>query len=113
MFTLLVCGLIVQTARRTVVGMLAGAGVAAMVSLHTVCRVSSHHAWDADVIGLALARLIADRPLGGHAAIEVVVDDTLIRRWGSKAFGAFWTHDAKEDCAIRSCWIESHDAVLA
>jgi DDE superfamily endonuclease len=92
-FTLLVCGLIAQTARRTVVGMLAGAGVTAMVSFHTVCRFFSHHAWDADAIGLALARLIVDRLLGGHAAVEVVIDDTLIRRWGPKVFGAFWTHD--------------------
>ncbi|WP_424743438.1 IS701 family transposase [Mycobacterium sp.] len=92
-FGLLVTGLIAQTARRTVVGMLAGAGVAAVVSFHTVCRFFSHHAWDADRIGLALARLIVDRLLGEHAAIEVAIDDTLIRRWGPKVFGAFWTHD--------------------
>ena len=48
---------------------------------------------DADRIGLALARLIVDRLLGEHAAIEVAIDDTLIRRWGPKVFGAFWTHD--------------------
>ena len=101
-FGLLVTGLIAQTARRTVVGMLAGAGVAAVVSFHTVCRFFSHHAWDADRIGLALARLIVDRLLGEHAAIEVAIDDTLIRRWGPKVFGAFWTHDGVRDRTARA-----------
>ena len=40
-----------------------------------------------------LARLIVDRLLAPGAPIEVVVDDTLFRRWGPKVFGAFWTHD--------------------
>ena len=49
--------------------------------------------WDTDRIGLTLARLIVSRLLAADAAIEVVVDDTLFRRWGPKVFGAFWTHD--------------------
>ena len=92
-FVLLATGLVAQTARRTVVGMLAGAGATAVVSFHTACRFFSRHTWDADRLGLALARLIVDRLLGKAAAIEVVIDDTLIRRWGPKVFGAFWTHD--------------------
>jgi hypothetical protein len=92
-FALLATGLVAQAGRRTVVGMLAGAGMAAVVSFHAVCRFFSRHAWDADRIGLTLARLIVDRLLGADAAIDVVVDDTLIRRWGPKVFGAFWTHD--------------------
>ena len=93
LFALLATGLVAQAARRTVVGMLAGAGMAAVVSFHAVCRFFSRHAWDADRIGLTLARLIVARLLAAHAAIDVVVDDTLIRRWGPKVFGAFWTHD--------------------
>ena len=93
LFALLATGLITQTTRRTVVGMLAGAGMAAAVSFHAVCRFFSHHAWDTDRIGLTLARLIVSRLLDADAAIEVVVDDTLFRRWGPKVFGAFWTHD--------------------
>jgi hypothetical protein len=92
-FALLATGLIAATARRTVVGMLAGAGMAALVSFHTVCRFFSVHAWDADRIGLALARLVVDRLLAPDAPIELVIDDTLFRRWGPKVFGAFWTHD--------------------
>lgn len=93
LFALLATGLVTQTTRRTVVGMLAGAGMAAAVSFHAVCRFFSHHAWDTDRIGLTLARLIVSRLLAADAAIEVVVDDTLFRRWGPKVFGAFWTHD--------------------
>jgi hypothetical protein len=93
LFVLLATGLVAQTARRTVVGMLVGAGVAAVVSFHACCRFFSHHRWDVDRIGLVLARLIVDRLLDAGAPIVVVVDDTLFRRWGPKVFGAFWTHD--------------------
>ena len=41
----------------------------------------------------ALARLIVTRLLDHDAPIEVVVDDTLFRRWGPRVFGSFWTHD--------------------
>ena len=79
LFALLATGLVTQTTRRTVVGMLAGAGMAAAVSFHAVCRFFSHHAWDTDRIGLTLARLIVSRLLDADAAIEVVVD--LSRHW--------------------------------
>jgi len=92
-FALLATGLVAQAMRRTVVGMLAGTGMAAIVSFHTCCRFFSHHTWDADPLGLAVARLVVSRLLPENAAIEVVVDDTLFRRWGPKVFGAFWTHD--------------------
>jgi len=92
-FALLATGLVAQTARRIVVGMLAGVGAVAVVSLHSVCRLFSVHTWGADRIGLALSRTIVDRLLAPNAAIDVVVDDSLFRRWGPKVFGAFWTHD--------------------
>ena len=93
LFELLATGLVARAARRTVVGMLAGAGMAAVVSFHACCRFFSAHAWDADRLGLALARLIVTRLLDADAPIEVVVDDTLFRRWGRRVFGAYWTHD--------------------
>ena len=68
-----------RTTRRTVVGMLAGAGMAAAVSFHSACRFFSHHAWDVEAIGLVLTRLIVDRLLPDGAPITVVVDDTLFR----------------------------------
>jgi hypothetical protein len=79
--------------RRTVVGMLAGAGMATVVSFHAVCRFFSQHAWETDRLELLLARLIVDRLLPDSAPIVVAVDDTLFRRWGRKVHAAFWTHD--------------------
>ena len=93
LFALLATGLAARTTRRTVVGMLAGAGMAAAVSFHSACRFFSHHAWDVDPIGLVLTRLIVDRLLPDGAPITVVVDDTLFRRWGPKVHAAYWTHD--------------------
>ena len=44
MFVLLATGLVARTARRTVVGMLAASGMAAVVSFHACCRFFSAHA---------------------------------------------------------------------
>ncbi|WP_219070846.1 transposase, partial [Candidatus Mycobacterium methanotrophicum] len=93
MFALLATGLVARTTRRTVVGMLAGAGMAALVSFHSACRFFSTYVWDTDRLGLVIARLIVDRLLDAGAAIAVAVDDTLFRRWGKKVHHAFWTHD--------------------
>jgi hypothetical protein len=93
LFVLLATGLVARTTRRTVVGMLAGAGMAAVVSFHSACRFFSAHAWGTDRLGLTVARLVVDRLLPVDAPITVAVDDTLFRRWGKKVYHAFWTHD--------------------
>ena len=94
LFELLATGLVARAARRTVVGMLAGAGMAAVVSFPTRAVGSSRRMPGMlDRLGLALARLIVTRLLDADAPIEVVVDDTLFRRWGRRVFGAYWTHD--------------------
>lgn len=93
LFVLLATGLVARTSRRTVVGMLAGAGMTAVVSFHSACRFFSTHVWQVDRLGLAVARLVVDRLLPGDAPVTVAVDDTLFRRWGPKVHHAFWTHD--------------------
>ncbi len=93
LFTVLATGLVSRTSRRTVVGMLSGAGLGAVVSFHAACRFFSGAVWDVDRLGLALARLIVTRLLDAEAPIVVVVDDTLFRRWGRRVHHAFWTHD--------------------
>lgn len=85
LFELLATGLVARAARRTVVGMLAGAGMAAVVSFHACCRFFSAHAWDADRLGLALARLIVTRLLDADAPIEVVVDLSRHRDYPERA----------------------------
>ena len=52
MFTMLATGMVAQTGRRTVVGMLAGAGMAQRISFHAACRFFSAAVWDADRLGL-------------------------------------------------------------
>jgi hypothetical protein len=93
LFVLLATGLVARTRRRTVVGMLAGAGMAAVVSFHAACRFFSASRWDVDRLGLAVARLVVDRLLPAGSPIVVAVDDTLFRRWGKKVHHALWTHD--------------------
>jgi DDE superfamily endonuclease len=93
LFVLLATGLVARTSRRTVVGMLAGAGMATLVSFQSACRFFSDYVWDTDRLGLAVARLIVDRLLDTDVPIVVAVDDTLFRRWGPKVHHAFWTHD--------------------
>jgi DDE superfamily endonuclease len=93
LFVLLATGLVARTARRTVVGMLAGAGMAAVVSFHSACRFFSTHRWEPDRLGLAVARLVVHRLVEADAPITIAVDDTLLRRWGKKVHHAFWTHD--------------------
>jgi hypothetical protein len=93
MFTVLATGMVAATGRRTVVGMLAGAGMARSVSFQTACRFFSAALWDTDALGLAVARLIVGLLLPQGAPVVVVFDDTLFIRWGRKVHHAFWTHD--------------------
>lgn len=93
LFTTLATGLVAQPLRRTVVGMLAGAGMAHSVSFHSACRFFSQHAWHPDRLGLLLARHVVDTLLPADTPITVAIDDTLFRRYGRKIHHAFWTHD--------------------
>jgi len=93
LFTMLATGMVAQSGRRSVVGMLAGTRMAGVVSFHAACRFFSHAVWDVDRLGLLVARGIVARLLDPAAPIVVVVDDTLFKRWGRKVHHAFWTHD--------------------
>lgn len=93
MFTVLATGMVAATGRRTVVGMMAGAGMGQRISFHAACRFFSAAVWDVDRLGLAAAGLVARCLLGPGEPIVVAVDDTLFKRWGRKVHHAFWTHD--------------------
>jgi DDE superfamily endonuclease len=96
LFRVLVVGLIGQTGRRTVCGMLLGAGAAEQIAHHRAHRFFSAARWSVDQLGLALARLILDRVVEPDAAIQIAIDDTLFRRRGKKVHHAFWSHDASQ-----------------
>jgi hypothetical protein len=93
MFMVLATGMVAASGRRTVVGMLAGAGMAQKLSFHAACRFFSAAVWDVDRLGLAAARFIVEHLLDPGAPIVVAVDDTLFKRWGRRVHHVFWTHD--------------------
>ncbi|MGI5143676.1 IS701 family transposase [Streptomyces sp. CA-106110] len=92
-FTALVVGMIAQTGRHTVCGMLLGAGLGGVWHHARAHRFFSTARWSADRVGLALAHLIADLLLPPDAALEVAVDETFFRRRGKKVFGVLWGYD--------------------
>ena len=93
MFTVLATGMVAATGRRSVVGMLAGAGMARRVSFHAACRFFSAAVWDVDRLGLAAAGLIVRCLLAPGEPIVVAGDDTPFKRWGRRVHHVFWTHD--------------------
>jgi|SRR6266550_1253171 hypothetical protein len=92
-FSALVTGLIVRQRRRTVVGMLLGAGLTRMWPHDRAHYFFAKARWNPDQLGLALARLIVERLLPAGTALQVAVDDTLFKRRGKKIYGAAWQHD--------------------
>src|SRR4029450_12109779 len=93
-FRVLAVGLIAQTGRRTVCGMLLAAGVAMWMAHDRAHRFFSAARWSTDQLGLGLARLVVDAFVADGARLEVAVDDTMFRRRGRRVAGAFWFHDA-------------------
>lgn len=92
-FCTLMTGLIAQTRRRTVCGMLLGIGLERVWHHARAHRPFSTARWSIDEVGLSLAQLIVDRLLPARAVLQVAVDDTLFKRSGRKVFGAAWQHD--------------------
>lgn len=92
-FAVLVTGLIAQTGRCTVTGMLAGAGLTRAWSHDRAHAFFARAAWDPETVGLSLSHLVVRTLLPEGAVLTVAVDDTLFKRHGKKVFGAAWQHD--------------------
>ncbi|MFC0844763.1 transposase [Streptomyces noboritoensis] len=92
-FCHLVAGSIAQTGRRTVCGMLSGAGLAGMWPHDRAHRFFARAAWDPDLLGIVLSHLVARTLTSEDAPLVAAVDDTLFKRSGKKVFGAAWQHD--------------------
>jgi hypothetical protein len=90
LFVLLACGMILA-GRRTVVAMAAAAGIADQ--FRRACWFFSGAVWDADDLGLAVARLIVKYLVPAGAPVTVAVDGTFFKRWGRKVFQARWAYD--------------------
>jgi DDE superfamily endonuclease len=89
----LVAGLAGQLQRRTVAGMLLGAGLSRCWPHDRAHYFFARARWDADQLGLAVAQLAVMLLVAPGEAITVAVDDSLFRRSGRTVHGARWQHD--------------------
>ena len=92
-FTGLAIGLIAQTRRRTVCGMLLGAGLERLWHHSRAHRFFAAARWSADRLGLILCDMAVRLLLADQDSLTIAVDDTLFKRTGRKVFGAAWQHD--------------------
>ena len=89
----LACGFLAQPRKRTVCGMLAGAGLARCWSHDRAHRFFSRARWSPDELGLAVAKLVVALLVPAGEPVTVAIDDTLFRRRGKKVWAASWFHD--------------------
>lgn len=105
----LVTGLIAQTRRRTVCGMLLGAGLERAWHHARAHRFFATARWSSDRVGLLLCDQIIRLLLPAGAPITLAVDDTLFKRAGKKVYGAFWHHDGAakgpKPIGYGNCWV--------
>src|SRR5260370_85893 len=92
-FCALTAGFLAQTGRRTVCGMLTGAGLSRAWPHHRAHRLFSHARWSAEDLGLAPARLVVALLVPAGAPVLIAVDDTLFKRTGKKVHAIGWFHD--------------------
>jgi len=89
----LAAGLAGQVQRRTVCGMLLGAGLSRCWPHDRAHYFFARACWDLDELGLAVARLVVLLLVPPGEAITVAVGDSVFRRCGRKVHGAGWQHD--------------------
>ena len=89
----LACGFLAQPGKRTVCGMLTGAGLSRLWPQDRAHYFFSRARWDPDDLGLCAARLVIALLVPGGEPVEALIDDTLFRGRGKKAWAASWFHD--------------------
>ena len=92
-FCALAAGFLAQTGRRTVCGMLTGAGLAGVWRHDRAHRFFSHARWSAEDLGLVLAKLAVMLLVPDGEPVLVAIDDTLFKRTGRKVHAIGWFHD--------------------
>jgi hypothetical protein len=92
-FTALACGSLAQSGKRTVCGMLTGAGLSRTWPHDRAHCFFSRARWSPDELGIAAARLVVALLVPGGEPVEVLIDDTLFRRRGKRVWAASWFHD--------------------
>lgn len=113
-FCVLVAGMVAQPGRRTVTGMLIGAGLSRLWHHSRAHWFFSAARWCPDQLGVAVLGLVTTLLLPAGAPVVVAVDDTLFHRSGRKVHAAAWCHDgaaktpkgAKANAvAWGNCWV--------
>jgi hypothetical protein len=89
----LACGFLAQPGKRTVCGMLAGAGLSRLWSHDRAHYFFARARWKPGELGLCAARMVVSLLVPGGQPVEVVVDDTLFKRRGKRVWAASWFHD--------------------
>ena len=106
LFLVLASGLVLAE-RGTVVAMAAAGGIAGQ--WRRACWFFAGAAWDADALGLAVARLIVKYLTDPGAPVVVAVDGTFFQRWGKKVFQARWAYDGSaqggKKLAFGNTWV--------
>src|SRR6266542_1982081 len=92
-FCALAGGFLAQTGRRTVCGMLTGAGLSRVWRHDRAHRFFSAARWSAEDLGLVLAKLAVMLLVPDGEPVLVAIDDTLFKRTGRKVHAIGWFHD--------------------
>ena len=92
-FTMLACGFLAQAGKRTVCGMLTGAGLSRLWPHDRARYFFSRARWNPDDLGIAAAKLVTGLLVPDREPVEVLIDDTLFRRRGKRVWAASWFHD--------------------
>ena len=87
------CGFLAQTGKRTVCGMLTGAGLSRLWPHDRAHSFFSRARWNPDDLGLTAAKLVVSLLVPDGEPVTVAIDDTLFRRRGKKVWAAGWFHD--------------------
>ena len=89
----LACGFIAQPGKRTVCGMLTGAGLSRLWSHDRAHCFFSRARWNPGELGIAVAKLAVSLLVPDGEPVVIAIDDTLFRRRGKKVWAAAWFHD--------------------
>ncbi len=85
-FSMLACGFLAQSGKRTVCGMLTGAGLSRLWPHDRAHCFFSRARWNPDDLGIAAAKLVITLLVPDGEPVEVLIDDTLFRRRGKRVF---------------------------
>ena len=101
-FTGLACGFLAQSGKRTVCGMLTGAGLSRAWPHDRAHYFFSRARWNPDELGITAAKLVIGLLVPDGEPVEVLIDDTLLRRRGKRVWAASWFHDGSAQGAEKT-----------